>query len=147
MLSFAVDRGLLPLNPARGVKLHPSKRRERFLSAEEMSRLGEALADAELRSEAAPSVAAIRLLILTGCRKGEIATLQWRFIDQERGLLRLPDSKTGAKVVPIGGPAMEILRSLPRLAHKKSIASPWRAMPLAEHGESLWNQIYKISPS
>lgn len=114
MLNFAVDRGLVPVNPAKGVKLHPTKRRERFLSAEEMARLGEALGEAEARSEAAPSVAAIRLLILTGCRKGEITTLQWRFVDEERGLLRLPESKTGAKVVPIGGPALEILKALPR---------------------------------
>lgn len=126
MLTFALDRGLIPLNPARGVKLHPTTRRERFLSAEEMGRLGEALDAAETPSkpapspeatfaaEAAPSVAAIRLLILTGCRKSEIVTLQWRFVDWDRALLRLPDSKTGAKVVPIGGPALELLKALPR---------------------------------
>jgi len=121
MLSFAAERGLIPANPAKGVKLHPAKRRERFLSADEMARLGEALADEELKSEAAPSVAAIRLLILTGCRKGEITTLQWRYVDQERGLLRLPDSKTGAKVVPIGGPALDLLKSLPRFPNEPNV--------------------------
>ncbi len=126
MLSFALDRDIVPFNPARGVKLTPSNRRERFLSAEELGRLGEALDAAETpaepapspeaarAAEAAPSVAAIRLLILTGCRKSEIVTLQWRFIDWERALLRLPESKTGAKVVPIGGPALELLKALPR---------------------------------
>lgn len=126
MLSFAVERGLIPHNAGRGVKLHPTTRRERFLSPEEMGRLGEALEAAETSAEpapsaaaarakeAAPSVAAIRLLILTGCRKTEITSLQWRFVDWDRALLRLPDSKTGAKVVPIGGPAIEILKALPR---------------------------------
>ena len=110
MLTFAHDRSLIPFNPARGVKLHPTTRRERFLSGDELARLGEAL-DA---ADAASSVAAIRLLMLTGCRKSEILTLQWSFIDWERALLRLPDSKTGAKVVPIGGPALDLLRALPR---------------------------------
>jgi len=126
MLTFAMDRAIIPLNPARGVKLHPTTRRERFLSGEELGRLGEALDAAETptepapspeaarAAEAAPSVAAIRLLMLTGCRKSEIVTLQWSFIDWERALLRLPDSKTGAKVVPIGGPALDLLRALPR---------------------------------
>ncbi len=126
MLSFALDRSLIPFNPARGVKLHPTQRRERFLSADELKRLGDALDAAETpavpapspeatyAAEAAPSVAAIRLLILTGCRKSEIVTLQWSFIDWERALLRLPESKTGAKVVPIGGPALALLKALPR---------------------------------
>jgi len=125
MLTFAMDRSIIPFNPARGVKLHPPTRRERYLSAEELGRLGEALDAAETPSkpapspeacfaaEAGPSVAAIRLLMLTGCRKSEIVTLQWSFIDWDRALLRLPDSKTGAKVVPIGGPALELLRALP----------------------------------
>lgn len=45
------------------------------------------------------ATAAIRLLILTGCRLGEILSLQWRHVDSERGLLLLPDSKTGAKTI------------------------------------------------
>jgi integrase len=128
MLTFATERSLIPASPARGVKLHPTTRRERFLSTEELVRLGEALLAAEtappdaeegsadlLRAkEAAPSVAAIRLLMLTGCRKGEITTLQWRFVDWERKLIRLPDSKTGAKVVPLGDSAMDVLAALPR---------------------------------
>ncbi len=126
MLTFAVDRSLIPFNPARGVKLHPTNRRERFLSTDELKRLGEALDAAETpevpapsveairAADAAPAVAAIRLLILTGCRKSEIVTLQWSFIDWERGLLRLPESKTGAKVVPLGKPALDLLASVPR---------------------------------
>jgi integrase len=114
MLNFALDRGIIPANPARGVKLHPTNRRERYLSSDELSRLGVALSKEAENPLAFPSIAAIRLLIFTGCRKSEVTTLQWRFVDLERGLLRLPDSKTGAKVVPIGGPAVDILKALPR---------------------------------
>jgi integrase len=141
MLSFAVDRGLLSANPAKGVKLHPTKRRERFLSAEEMARLGEALAQAELKSDAAPSVAAIRLLILTGCRKGEILSLRWSYVDQERGLLRLPDSKTGAKVVPIGGPALDLLKALPRFPDEPNVfPSPRHARHLVGL-QKVWERV------
>ena len=59
--------------------------------------------------------AAIRLLILTGCRLREILHLKWDYIDLERGLLNLPDSKTGAKVVVLGAPALKIVASIPRV--------------------------------
>jgi integrase len=41
------------------------------------------------------------LLLFTGCRKSEILTLKWEHVDFQRGCLKLPDSKTGAKVVPL----------------------------------------------
>lgn len=115
ILNFAVERGLREGNPARNIQLNKVVQRERFLTAEEFARLGSALEDEAASEEAKPSVAAIRLLILTGCRKNEILTLQWRFIDWERGLLRLPDSKTGAKIVPLGAAAVTLLRTVPRI--------------------------------
>ena len=60
------------------------------------------------------------LLILTGCRLNEIMTLKWEYVDPDSGVLNLPDSKTGAKVVYLGKPAMDMLRLLPRLP-----ANPW----------------------
>lgn len=64
----------------------------------------------------ATAAATVRLLLLTGCRKSEILTLQWDWVDFERGCLRLPDSKTGAKVVPLAAAAMELLNGLPRIS-------------------------------
>src|SRR5262249_33663995 len=104
--------GLRPDNPARGVKLNKGRKVERFLSAAELSRLGEALTAAERTGVNPAMIAAIRLLLLTGCRKNEILGLRWEWIDTERGALRLPDSKTGAKTVPLGAPALEILAGL-----------------------------------
>lgn len=61
--------------------------------------------------------AAIKLLLLTGARRGEILGLQWQNVDLSRKCLRLPDSKTGAKVIFLNDAALEILRSLPRLSN------------------------------
>lgn len=113
-LAFAVQRGLRPDSPAGGVKLNKGRKVERFLSIAELARLGVAMAAAERAGGNATMITAIRLLLLTGCRKNEILGLRWEWVDLERGALRLPDSKTGAKVVPLGAPAREILAGLPR---------------------------------
>ena len=52
---------------------------------------------------------------MTGARRDEILSLRWEYVDFERGCLCLPESKTGAKVVPLGAPALELLAGLPRV--------------------------------
>ena len=100
-------------NPCRHVKRFREGRRERFLSDEEYRRLGAVLRDAESTGVvAASAIAAIRLLMLTGCRLSEILTLRWEHVALEAAKLRLPDSKTGAKVVHLGEPAVEVLRGI-----------------------------------
>jgi integrase len=121
MFSFAVQRDLRPDNPVRGVKLYKGDKKERFLSATELSRLGSALATAEKEGENVHAIAGIRLLILTGARKSEILTLKWEHVDTERGWLRLPDSKTGAKVVPLGAAALEALSDIPRIENNSYV--------------------------
>jgi len=115
MLEFAVNRGLRPSNPARGIRRYKDQTFERFLTSEELIRLGQALRAASDRGENGYAIAAILFLLLTGCRKGEALTLQWPWVDLERACLRLPDSKTGAKVVPLGEPVLRLLESLPRI--------------------------------
>ena len=109
IFSFAVSRRLRADNPARGVKRYTDKKGETFLSTAELAKLGDALATYETKGANPAAVAIIRLLAFTGARKGEIAGLRWSEVDLERGYLRLGDSKTGAKVVPLGAPAIEIL--------------------------------------
>lgn len=116
VLSLAVVRGLRLDNPAIGVKKFPGRKMERFLSPAELARLGEALAAAaSLGVESVYAIAALRLLILTGCRKNEILKLKRTYIDPYHRCLRLPDSKTGAKVVHLGAPAMRIIGAIPQV--------------------------------
>lgn len=114
VLSFAVDRGLRADNPVRGVKKFQEGKRTRFLSNSEIARLGETLKTAEAEGTNPYAIAAIRLLILTGCRKNEVLSLRWDEVDVEAGFLRLADSKTGAKEVYLGAPARALLSVLPR---------------------------------
>ena len=92
----------------RGVKRYPDKKGETFLSPADLAKLGMALAEMETEGANPSAIAIIRLLAFTGARKNEIASLKWSELDLERGYLRLGDSKTGAKVIPIGAPAREV---------------------------------------
>ena len=111
MFNLAEMWGLRPdgTNPRKHIKKYPEEKRERFLSAAELRRVGEVLREMEEEGIELPSaIAAVRLLILTGCRLGEIMTLQWEHVDIAGKALRLPNSKTGAKVVHLGQPAIEV---------------------------------------
>lgn len=115
MLQFAVGRGLLERSPAAGVRLLKGERKGRFLSKHEVTAVAEALAIMEADGAISQGMAtAIRLLLLTGCRKGEILGLRWAWVDFDRACLRLPDSKTGAKVVQLATPAIAVLSGLAR---------------------------------
>jgi len=94
-------------NPCSFVEKYGEDKRERFLSPAEMARLGNALADDENVRPSAVGVT--RLLVLTGMRKGEALNLKWDCVDLEKGLVRLSDSKTGAKSIPLSAPAKEAL--------------------------------------
>lgn len=108
---FAISLDILTNNPTKGVERFQTVRRERYLSEREVAALAEALAEFEREDERHTVMAdAVRLLILTGCRKSEILSLAWEFVDWNKGCLRLPDSKTGAKVVPLADDAIAILR-------------------------------------
>ena len=119
MFNLAEKWGLRPdsSNPCRHVERFKEEKRERYLSMEEITRLGAALRKAEQeQSEDISGIIAIRLLLFTGCRREEILSLKWDYVDFEKGCLRLPDSKTGAKLVPLAEPALDVLRTAPRLA-------------------------------
>jgi integrase len=115
VFEFARGRGMRQDNPARGVKAFKERRRERFLSAAETGDLADELSAAEARGKNPSPIAALRLLLLTGCRKNEILGLKWSYVDWERSCFRLPDSKTDAKVVPVGAAVLQLLSSLPRV--------------------------------
>ena len=97
-------------NPCTGVRRRRPRARERFLTTDETRRLGAALAAREADSPV--RAAAVRLLLLTGCRQGEIRELHWQ--DYRSGHLFLRDSKTGPRTVWLSSPARAVLDRLPR---------------------------------
>ena len=100
-------------NPCKALVKYPERKRERFLTDSEFTRLGEALDETEARGGvSASAVAAIRLLALTGCRRSEVLGLRREDVALEAAELRLPDSKTGARAIPLPPQAVELLRSL-----------------------------------
>ncbi|WP_416908043.1 MAG: tyrosine-type recombinase/integrase [Polymorphobacter sp.] len=102
-------------NPCRHVPKYREEKRERFLSPEELRRLGGTLARLEIEGEETVFViAAFRLLLFTGCRLGEIQSLQWSYVAAR--YLELPDSKTGARRIPLPPAARAVLDALPREA-------------------------------
>ena len=118
MFNLAEEKGYRPSmsNPCRGIKKNPETKRKRYLSQDEFAKLGEALRQVEADGSEMPSVvAAIRVLIFTGCRREEILTLKWEQVDLENARLTLLGSKTGARDVSLGGPALEVLATTPRL--------------------------------
>lgn len=143
MMTLAIRWGLRPDslgNPCKHVERYRENKRERYLSAEELARLGGVLAEREIEGkESSVVVAAIRLLLMTGARLNEIVSLRWEWVDPERGCIFLPDSKTGRKVLRLGGPALDLLRNFPHAAgnphvfpgqklgdHLKDLHGPWR---------------------
>ncbi|MBF0153663.1 MAG: tyrosine-type recombinase/integrase [Magnetococcales bacterium] len=114
IFAFAVEHRYRTDNPTKSVKKFKHNKRERFLTADELSRLGGTLRRSAEDGGNLYGIAAIRLLLFTGCRRGEVLKLEWAHVDLEQGCLRLPDPKTGAKVVHLGEPAIQLLRNLPR---------------------------------
>lgn len=116
-LGFGILRQVRPDNPALGIRKFPGKKMQRFLSPAELARLGQVLAAASALGVESPfALAAIRLLMLTGCRKNEILMLRRSQVDCYHRCLRLPDSKTGAKIVHVGAAAMRVIETVPEIA-------------------------------
>ncbi|MFT9089924.1 MAG: tyrosine-type recombinase/integrase [Gluconacetobacter sp.] len=130
------------LNPCRGVRRYKEEKRERYLTGEEYARLGATLDETEDMPEA---VWAIRLLVLTGCRLREIQTLQWVHVVFDQSELRLPDSKTGAKIVQIGQAAVTVLKSIPRLADNPYVIAGRKKGGYLTDLQKPWRRIRKAA--
>ena len=111
ILNFAIALGHLETNPARAVERNPGQVLTRFLSRDEIGRLHRVL-DSQTRNSRREQADAIRLLLLTGCRRSEIVRLRWSEVDRDR--LVLADGKTGPRIVPLNTQARHILERRPR---------------------------------
>jgi integrase len=118
MMNLAEQWGERPdgSNPCRHVEKYREKKRDRFLSATELARLGAACQRCEQDGTIGSSfLALVRLLIFTGARLSEIQKAQWDWIDFDSSVLRLPDSKAGAKTIMLPAPALDVLARLGRV--------------------------------
>ena len=128
-------------NPCAGLRRYRERGRERFLTADEVRRLGTALAAHETIAPSA--VAVVRLLTLTGCRQGEIRTLRWP--DYREGHLFLRDSKTGPRTVWLSSAARAVLDRLPRTAEWTFPAPTGRGPMPTETLYRCWRYVRKAA--
>lgn len=103
-------------NPCTKIKLYPASARAQFLSIEDLQRLSESFRWALATGAATPlQLSAILMLLFTGSRRGEIFTLQRSWVDRQRMIAHLPDSKTGSKVLHLNPQAMAVLDGIPEV--------------------------------
>ncbi len=161
MFTKAAEWGLLPLNhqkPTSTVTCFREHKRRRFLSTEELGRLGSVLHELETATtdwkhsrniaDRLDSIALIRLFVFTGCRKTELTKLRWDEVDRSQRVLRLIDSKTGPKNVELPSPALQILDGV--AGRHNAADSPYvfpGRNPMVPRGEArkLWDLVRKKS--
>jgi integrase len=109
MFNVAVEWEILEKSPCRNVKKFKEDNQiQRFLSSDEIRRLYEAMENEPNKT----AVNALKLLLLTGCRREEILKLKWENISLESSTLFLPEGKTGSRYVQLNGAAIDVLRNL-----------------------------------
>lgn len=141
------DRGT---NPVFGVERFKESKRTVFMGKAEVEAIGASIARLEASGKLSPvAAAAFKVLLFTGARCGEVVTLKWSYLDLERGLAHLPDSKTGAKTIHLPAAARAVLLSLPRIneycfpgryerGHIVGVSKMWKRV-LAGAGLSGWH--------
>ena len=168
VFSWAQRNGLVErgFNPAPDVQRFREPSRERYLTSDEIGRLGEVLRQAETsglpweikavgtsvkhvaktnRVEVYPPhiTGAVRLLLLTGCRLREILNLRWQDVDINRGFLWLPDSKTGKRPVLLSAAAIEVLTTVPRIG---TYVVPGAGLDMPRHDlKKPWSHIRRVA--
>ena len=145
IFTFAVKQELLATNPARGVDRAKDQKRNRFLTVFEMQQLGKSLNGALASGMNPLSIAAIKLLLLTGCRRSEILKLEWKAVDWDNHCLKLAESKTGMKVVPIGNAVIEVLKNIIRVEGSPYVLPAMRGKGHYDGIQKDWTAIRKLA--
>ena len=138
IMNFAIANGYIDTNPARGMKRNRRPMLTRFLTREEIARLHRVL-DAHSAKGRAQQADIIRLLLLTGCRRGEVLQLRWSEVSDDK--LVLSDSKTGPRTVPLNTPARRILERQLRSGGLFVFPSPVDASRPLSHNLALWHRV------
>lgn len=135
--TLAIEWGWAERNPAKGVTRYHEARRGKILSPDQVGRINQLL-----DGEAEPFALLIRLLLLTGCRVSEIRDSRMEWVDFHRGLLVLPDSKTGQREIALPRAALALLEA--RRGHQWIIQGrlPGRHM---EHAWGTWRRFRRVA--
>lgn len=145
IFSYAFDCGLIEVNPVRGIKRYADKRGNRYLSQQELVALGQALRDGLNKGLNPLALSILKLLIFTGARKSEIETLNWSEVDFDGGFLRLSDSKTGQKTIPLNAGALEVLVSLDRVDGSPFVFPAHRGNGYYEGTPKVWRIVRSMA--
>jgi len=129
-------------NPCRAVRRYRRRPRERFLTPDEFRRLGRAMREVEAEGSARPeTLLALRLLMLTGCRKSEILELRWDDVDLTAGELRLQDAKSGPRMVHLTAPALLVLGQVPRTPGEARVFPGREGRSHKPYFDLLWRRV------
>ncbi len=147
MFKMAERWGVRPdnSNPCVHVEKFKERSRERFLSPKELRRLGRVLAFLERKGAATYEIAAIRLLLFTGARLSEILSVRWDQVDIAARLIRLSDSKTGAKTIALSAPALALLENIPRQDGNPHVICGYVAGASLVNLQKPWRRIRKAA--
>jgi integrase len=133
LMNWALDRGMIDVNPIAGLKPpHRERARDVVLSDEELLSVMNAA-----RAEGYPFGNALEMLILTGQRRSEVAEMRWSEIDLERAIWTIPAarSKNGhSHEVPLSSQAVSLLRSLPRFLSSDWVFTTTGRVPISGFG-------------
>ena len=136
---------MIDTSPVVGVKRFTDKKGNRYLSQRELVALGEGLRRAEAEGENPSALAILKLLVFTGARKGEIETLKWPEIDFEAGYLKLADSKTGQKAIPLNAGALQVLSDQKLLQGSDYVFPAYRGEGHYEGTPKVWKRIRSMA--
>jgi len=144
VFSFALRNEVVERNPCENAAIRKTdNQRTRYLTLEEITRLGAALDELEMEGVNSKAINIARLWVLTGCRRDEIAGLKWSEVNLAEGLLELDESKTGKSTRPLGAAAVALLGSLSREEDKHFVFPAERGDGYFQGTKSVWSKAIK----
>lgn len=144
VFSFAIRSEIIPRNPCGTAAVRKTdNQNERFLTLDEVTRLGAALDELEEEGVNSKAVNIARLWALTGCRRDEIAGLSWPEVDLDNGLLELADSKSGKSIRPLGLAAAAVLNGIDKQDGSDFVFPAERGDGHYQGTKSVWSKAIK----